>query len=107
MQTSTMRNKATIVYLNLPAVAAEARCDMSELSHKVDLVVHVDNMLGNQRRMDIESALESSQGVRWAHFTDGRPHLMVVEYDPDTTSSYEILQQVNRQSVHAELIGPI
>lgn len=80
---------------------------MSELSHKVDLVVHVDDMLGEQRRMDIESALESSQGVRWAHFTDGRPHLMVVEYDPDAMSSYEILQQVKRQSVNAELIGPV
>lgn len=79
---------------------------MGELSHKVDLVVHVDDTLGDERRMDIETALESSQGVRWAHFTDGRPHLMVVEYDPDATSSFEILQQVTRQSVHAELIGP-
>ncbi|MEE9421996.1 MAG: ATP-binding protein [Gammaproteobacteria bacterium] len=80
---------------------------MSEQSHKVDLVVHVDDSLGSQRRQDIESALESSQGVRWAHFTDGRPHLMVVEYDPDDTTSLEILECVNRQSVHAELVGPI
>jgi hypothetical protein len=80
---------------------------MSELSHKVDLVVHVDDMLGEQRRLDIETAVESAKGIRWAHFTDGRPHLMVVEYDPDETSSMEILQQVNRQSVHAELVGPV
>lgn len=74
---------------------------------QVDLVVHVDDTLGEERRTDIEKALESAHGVRWARFNERRPHLMVVEYDPRETSSIEVLGQVNRQSVHAELIGPV
>lgn len=80
---------------------------MTELSHRIGLVLHIDDNVGESRRTDIEQALESEHGVSSAHFTDHRPHLMVVEYDPDETSSTSILQNVNRQSVHAELIGPI
>lgn len=85
----------------------DRRYHMTNLSHKVDLVVHVDDTLGEARRTDIESALTSVEGVEWAHFTERRPHLMRVEYDPDQTSSFTILEEINRQNVHAELIGPI
>ena len=80
---------------------------MTELSHKVGLVVHIDDHLGDERRGHIEQAIRSTSGVSTAHFTDNRPHLMVVEYDPAQVSSTDILHNVNNQSVHAELIGPI
>jgi hypothetical protein len=80
---------------------------MTELSHKVDVVVHVDETLDERRRHDIESALTEKSGVRWAKFTDKRPHLMMVEYDPDLVSSMQIVERINQQQVHAELIGPI
>ena len=79
----------------------------TEFSHKIGLVLHVDDTLADERRSDIELALTSEQGVSSAHFTDRRPHLMVVEYDPDLTSSAHILNMVSAQRVHAELIGPI
>lgn len=79
----------------------------TQLSHKIGLVLHVDDTLGESRRTDIEDTLASETGVSSAHFTDHRPHLMVVEYDPDVTTSTHILDKVNHQSVHAELIGPI
>ena len=79
----------------------------TEASHNIGLVLHVDDTLGETRRNDIEATLETELGVSSAHFTDHRPHLMVVEYDPDVTSSAYILEKVNGQSVHAELIGPI
>ena len=79
----------------------------TEFSHKIGLVLHVDDTLADERRSDIELALTSEQGVSSARFTDRRPHLMVVEYDPDLTSSAYILNKVNAQRVHAELIGPI
>ncbi len=80
---------------------------MATEHHSVGLVVHVDDALGESRRMDIEHALEEETGVLGAHFAERRPHLMVVEYDPAVTSSMRILDRVNHQSVHAELIGPI
>jgi hypothetical protein len=80
---------------------------MATVNKKVGLVVHVDDSLGESRRLDIEHALEDEQGVSGAHFAERRPHLMVIEYDPGVTSSMRILERVNQQSVHAELIGPI
>ncbi|RMG29478.1 MAG: ATP-binding protein [Gammaproteobacteria bacterium] len=76
-------------------------------THPVDLVVHIDDTLGEQRRQDIELAMRQEAGVLDAHFTRGRPHLMVVEYDPDAIDSFAILRDIHRQSVHAELVGPV
>ena len=100
---------AEIVYLKPEfAVKEKRRVHMTtEYSHKIGLVLHVDDTLGEARRNRIEVALESEQGVSSAHFTERRPHLMVVEYDPDVTSSVHILEKVSGHSVHAELIGPI
>jgi hypothetical protein len=87
---------------------AERSNDMTtQLSHKIGLVLHVDDNLGEARRTDIEGTLESEMGVTSAHFTDHRPHLMVVEYDPEVTTSIQILDKIVHQSVHAELVGPI
>ena len=79
----------------------------TEASHKVGIVLHVDETLDEPVRDTISTSLESRPGIGSAHFTDGRPHLMVVEYDPDLTSSVSILASVKRQHIHAELIGPI
>ncbi len=80
---------------------------MNTANHKVGLVLHVDDTLGEPRRIDIEQAIEEEYGVSTANFAERRPHLMVVEYDPELTSSLKILERVNHQSVHAELIGPV
>jgi len=79
----------------------------TELSHKIGLVVHVDDTLGTARREDIEVAIGAGKGVESARFTVRRPHLMVVEYDPKLTTSTDILSRLNHQSVHAELVGPV
>lgn len=84
---------------------SQRRCVMA--TQKVDLVVHVNETLEEDFRHRIETALQEQQGIVWAHFNDKRPHLMLVEYDPDLTSSYGILQAVRGKNVHAELIGPI
>ena len=76
-------------------------------NRKVELVVHVDDYLGESRRQDIERALEGDQGVFKANFTASRPHLMLVEYDAGQISSTDVLTKVTAQSVHAELVGPI
>jgi hypothetical protein len=100
---------AEIIYLK-PEYAGNAKrrdAMTTEASHRIGLVLHVDDSLEETRRSDIEIALETEQGVCSARFTDRRPHLMVVEYDPELTTSAHVLSKVNSQRVHAELIGPI
>jgi hypothetical protein len=70
-----------------------------------DVVVHIDQTLERERRSEIEEQLRAIDGVISVHNPDDRPHLSIVEYNPDKTSSSVILNTVTVQGVHAELIG--
>ena len=70
-----------------------------------DVTVHMDQTLDRERRNLIEDELRAIDGVVSVHNPDDRPHLAVIEYNPDRTSSAVILNTVNVQGVHAELIG--
>ena len=70
-----------------------------------DVTVHIDQTLDRERRTLIENELRAIDGVVSVHNPDDRPHLAVIGYNPDRTSSAVILNTVNVQGVHAELIG--
>ena len=70
-----------------------------------DVVVHIDQTLERDRRAQIEEELRAIDGVVSVHNPDDRPHLAIVEYNPDKTNSAAILSTVTTQGVHAELIG--
>ena len=73
--------------------------------HVTDMVMHIDNKLGESSRRNIEKALTSARGVIRANFNERRPHLMLVSYDTDSTSSFEILAQVAGQKLGVERCG--
>ena len=70
-----------------------------------DVTVHIDQTLEREERSQIENALRAIDGVISVHNPDERPHLAVIEYNPDKTSSAAILSAVTSQGVNAELIG--
>jgi len=70
-----------------------------------DVVVHIDQTLERERRSEIEEQLRAIDGVVSVHNPDDRPHLAIIEYNPDRTSSAVILNTVTVQGVHAELVG--
>jgi hypothetical protein len=70
-----------------------------------DVVVHIDQTLERDARSKIEDELRAIDGVVSVHNPDDRPHLSVIEYNPDRTNSAAILSTVTNQGVHAELIG--
>ncbi len=73
--------------------------------HVTDMVMHIDNTLGADSRRNVERAIETNDGVIGAHFNDKRPHLMLVSYDTDRTSSFEIMSQISGQQLCAERVG--
>lgn len=73
--------------------------------HITDMVMHIGNTLGEDSRRNIEKALAGNRGIVQAHFNDKRPHLMLVSYDTDATSSFEILAQMTGQQLCAERVG--
>ena len=70
-----------------------------------DVIVHIDQTLERERRSEIEEHLRAIDGVVSVHNPDDRPHLAIVEYNPDRTSSAAILNTVTVQGVNAELVG--
>jgi hypothetical protein len=70
-----------------------------------DVTVHIRETLDRPARAKIEDALRRIDGVVSVHNPDDRPHLAVVEYNPEKTNSAAILSAVTSQGVHAELIG--
>jgi len=79
----------------------------SEPDHTVEIVVHITETLGEQRRGDLVSALEDSGGITTAEFCPLLYHLMLVRYDRDLYSSQDVLDRVSSQNVNAKLIGPV
>jgi hypothetical protein len=73
--------------------------------HITDMVMHVDDNLEEQSRRNVEKTLTGQRGVIHAHFNETRPHLMLVAYDIERTSSFEILAGMSGQSLCAERIG--
>ena len=73
--------------------------------HITDMVMHVDNYLGEGSRRNVEKALTGQRGVIHAHFNEKRPHLMLVSYDRERTSSFDILAVMAGQRLCAERVG--
>jgi len=71
----------------------------------VDVTVHVDESITQTDRETLRDKLLHQDGVMTASFHKDKPHLMIVEYDPDTVGTSDILRTVKSTGVHAELIG--
>ncbi|HAJ91947.1 MAG TPA: hypothetical protein DCO71_04920 [Gammaproteobacteria bacterium] len=80
---------------------------MSHYNQSVEIVLHVDDTLGEEQRNDLALSLRSNDGVYNAKFTPNRNHLMLVEYNRVKYKALDILQKLTSNSVRAELIGPI
>jgi hypothetical protein len=75
--------------------------------HKVEIVVHVDDLLGNEQQTELIDYLKKDDGVKEAHFTPGHAHLLIIDYDRDRLSAQDVLHKVRSEHLRAELIGPI
>ena len=79
----------------------------NEPANTVEIVVHVTETLGEERRKDLVTALESEDNIVSAEFCPLRYHLMLVRYNRDLFSSQDVLSRVKSQNYNARLIGPV
>lgn len=77
---------------------------MSEIK-LVDVTIHIDNETDADTRDKIDAALRTHQGVVSVHMPNDELHLLVVEYNPDVTTSTHMLTTVRELAGHAEMIG--
>nr|WP_197703250.1 hypothetical protein [Sulfurifustis variabilis] len=68
-------------------------------------MLHIDENITHNDREELRDRVLAREGVMAAAYHDDKPHLLVVEYDPDVVSARAILEIVKGIGVHAELIG--
>ncbi len=73
--------------------------------YDVAVVMHIDEELSDSEIHQLKYDLAFSPGIRSACVHERTRHLMVVDYDPQQTYSRDILDTVQNQGYHAELIG--
>ena len=71
----------------------------------VDVTLHLDENLSNIDREELRDHILQRNGVAAAAYHDEKPHLIVVEYDPDVINSSEFVKIASDRGIHAELIG--
>jgi len=70
-----------------------------------DVMLHIDEDLDKSQRDSLDGCMRSQPGVIGLGFHDEKPHLMVVEYNPDVTSSMQLWRTATAQGLHVELVG--
>ncbi|WP_303902634.1 ATP-binding protein [Thiohalomonas denitrificans] len=75
------------------------------MGKKADVTVHIDEELDDARTSQVCSTLEGVNGIQRVRCAEHQKHLIVVEFDPDAVDSHAVLDHVQRQGLHAELIG--
>ena len=71
----------------------------------VDVMIHIDPNTDHDEREYLRDLLLKQKGVDAASYHDEKPHLMVIEYDPDEVTSQQLLDVFTEHNIHAELIG--
>ncbi len=70
-----------------------------------DVTIHIDGEVSDETRGKVEAALRGLEDVVSVHMPEDKRHLVVVEYNPDKTTSGVVLAAVREMAGHAELIG--
>ena len=68
-----------------------------------DIMIHINGSLDADQQQAIESELREIKGVIAPRLD--QPHLLVVLYDADTTSSSALLNAVKNKGYQAQLVG--
>jgi hypothetical protein len=69
------------------------------------MIVHVDEAIPADKMHELEDVVRTDACVISACSSNENPHMLLVTYNPACTSSGKVLNMVQAQGVHAELVG--
>lgn len=70
-----------------------------------DVVIHINESVDHDRRVEIADAIRAHAGVMGVAHHDEKPHLLIVEFNPDQVHAKDLLQVALGMGVHAQLVG--
>ena len=71
----------------------------------VDMMIHVDETIPAERMHELEEVVRTDACVISACTSHENSHMLVVTYNPACTTSGNVLNMVQAQGVHANLVG--
>lgn len=71
----------------------------------VDMIVHVNETIPSERMHELEDVVRTDACVISACSSNDNPHLLMVTYNPACTSSGSVLNMIQAQGLHANLVG--
>ncbi len=74
-------------------------------TNMVDITLHIDEETSQEDREGLRDTYLQLNGVMAADYKNEKPHLMIIEYNPDVISSSDLLKVTKEKGLHAELIG--
>ncbi|MCG6900570.1 MAG: ATP-binding protein [Gammaproteobacteria bacterium] len=70
-----------------------------------EVTFHIDEETSHDERERFRDVLLAMDGVMAASYHDEKPHLMLIEYNPEVIKSIEFVNAAKKHGLHAELIG--
>ena len=70
-----------------------------------DIVIHINENTDHDQRVALADKVRAHDGVMSADLHDEKPHLMIVEFNPEQVHAKDLLQVVLGEGVHAQLVG--
>jgi len=70
-----------------------------------EVTLHIDESTSHDEREKFRNVLLAMDGVIAAAHHDEKPHLLLIEYNPDAINSIEFVNAAKKQDLHVELIG--
>ena len=70
-----------------------------------EVTLHIDEDTSHKERENFRDTLFAMDGVIAAAYHDEKPHLMLIEYDPDVINSIDFVNAAKKRGLHTELIG--
>ena len=70
-----------------------------------EVTLHIDEDTSHDERESFRDVLLAMDGIMAAAYHDEKPHLMLIEYNPDVINSIEFVNAAKKHGLHAELAG--
>lgn len=70
-----------------------------------DVTLHINEEIGHDDREKLRDVLLNVDGVMAADVRDDKPHLMIIEYDPEIVDARKFIEVSSSQGIHGQLVG--
>lgn len=71
----------------------------------VDIMLHINETTSHNDREALRNRLLEQKGVLAADYHDDKPHLMVIEYNPDVVEATTFVNIAKAKGLHTSLVG--